>query len=121
MSPDSSTKTCEQEQTIYVYDATNACLCLLQMVAPHRPEHWDVLGEYSCSQRTVLATGHRPGRSVQDLNEPFTQGVWPLLEEIDVEADLDQTRRLFYELRVSTTRAWQLRCSMPNLGWSVRE
>ena len=34
-----------------------------------------------------------------ELSEPFGQCIWPLLEEMNVEADLDKTRRLFYELK----------------------
>jgi len=80
--------------------AVNASLCLLQMVAPDRAEHWGRPGQifFACDELFWL-----PDISQDDpfweLSEPFGQCIWPLLEEMSVEADLDKTRRLFYELK----------------------
>jgi hypothetical protein len=82
--------------------AVNACLCLLQMVAPHRPEHWGRPGQIAlaCDDLFWLPDLSRDD-PFWELSEPFGQCIWPLLEEMKVGADLDKTRRLFYELKES--------------------
>jgi len=80
--------------------AVNACFCLLQLVAPHLPEHWGRSGQifFACDELFWMADLSRDD-PFWDLSEPFGQGIWPLLEEMNSTADLEQTRHLFYEMK----------------------
>ncbi len=80
--------------------AAVACLCLVQIIAPHRIHDWGRCGQifFAC-QAFFWEEDYGQGDPLWILNEPFARGIAPLLDEMAIVHDYAETQALFHELK----------------------
>ena len=82
--------------------AAAACLCLVQIIAPHRIHDWGRPGQifFAC-QDLFWAEEYGRDDPVWFLNEPYARMMAPLLAEMAIEYDYAETQSLFQELKAT--------------------
>jgi hypothetical protein len=80
--------------------AMEACLCLEQIIAPHRIHEWGRPGQifFAC-QEFFWTEDYRRGDPLWILNEPYARMLSPLLDEMAIEHDYGETQSLFGDLK----------------------